>query len=283
MAVFNTYADISSYVNTVWADVLFTARENDVMSALVTGFNDRTGMAVRTNSTYGAVTIGAINERDDLAGQAFTPSTDQTLTPAEYGAQFLLTDQRAESDIFGVRADMMQELGAAMGAKVDTDLAALFSSFTCGTVGGTSTILTWGQFLAARSKLVAAYAPQPYICVLHPNQYFSLGTAVMPGIAATNSPAIVDEVANRFLVGQVAGVSIYLDGNVSIASGTATYGGMFSRNAIAIDWRRAPRIEPERDSSRRAWELNLSAVYAKGVWRPQFGVCINTVGSAVTG
>lgn len=283
MAVFNTYSDISSFVNTVWADVLFTARENDVMSALVTGLNDRTGMAVRTNSTYGAATIGQINEQDDLAGQAFTPSTDQTLTPYEYGAQFLLTDQRAESDIFGVRSDMMTELGAAMGSKVDTLLAALFSSLTCGTVGGTSSALTWGQFLAARAKLVAAYAPQPYVCVLHPNQYFSLGTALMPGIAATNTPALVDEVANRFYVSTVAGVSIYMDGNISVSSGTATYGGMFSRNALAVDWRRAPRIEPERDSSRRAWELNISAVFAKGVWRPQYGVCINTVGSAVTG
>ena len=32
------------------------------------------------------------------------------------------------------------------------------------------------------------------------------------------------------------------------------------------------RLEPERDASRRGWELNLSTVYAHGVWRPTYGV-----------
>ena len=44
--------------------------------------------------------------------------------------------------------------------------------------------------------------------------------------------------------------------------------------ALALDVRRAPRVERQRDASRRAEELNLSAVYAHGVWRPKFGVKI---------
>jgi hypothetical protein len=48
--------------------------------------------------------------------------------------------------------------------------------------------------------------------------------------------------------------------------------GIFSPLALALDVRRAPRIEPERDASRRATELNLSSVYAHGVWRPKYGV-----------
>ena len=50
------------------------------------------------------------------------------------------------------------------------------------------------------------------------------------------------------------------------------HGGVFPRPAIAIDWRRRVRVEPERDASRRGWELNMSAVYAHGVWRPTRGV-----------
>jgi hypothetical protein len=42
--------------------------------------------------------------------------------------------------------------------------------------------------------------------------------------------------------------------------------------ALALDVRRAPRIERERDASRRADEINLSAVYAHGTWRSKFGV-----------
>jgi hypothetical protein len=279
MAVFNTYNDISAFVNTLWGDVMFVARENNAMSALVTTFTDTQGMAVRKNTKYGSVTIGQINEQDDLAGQAFTPSTDQTLTPYEYGAQFALTDQRVESDIYTVRQDAANELGRGIGQKVDILLAGLFSSLTGGTVGGTSTNLTWANFFAAESRLRAAYAPQPYICVLHPYQWHCLGTSAMPGVTVTNSPTLQDEIANRWFVGNAGGVDIYLDGNISAAS-SATYGAMFSSNAMALDWRRSPRIEPQRDASRRLWELNLSAVFAYGVWRPQFGICINTAGTA---
>jgi len=40
------------------------------------------------------------------------------------------------------------------------------------------------------------------------------------------------------------------------------------------------RIEPERDASLRGFELNASSVFAYGVWRPQYGIAINTAGTA---
>ena len=49
-------------------------------------------------------------------------------------------------------------------------------------------------------------------------------------------------------------------------------GGMWSRDAMAIDIRTQPYIEPERDASRRGTELNLAATYGHGVWRPTFGI-----------
>lgn len=279
MAQINTYSDISSFVNTVWADAMLVARENSVMAGLVTVFNDRDGMALRKNADYSSVTINQVGEADDLTSQAFTPSVSQTLTPYEYGAQFFLTDQRLESDIYAVRQDAALELGRGMGAKVDADLVGLFDNLTGGTVGGTTTDFTWANFFAALTRMRAAYAPLPYVCVLHPYQWHCLGTAVAPGVTVTNSPYIQDAIVRQFFVGNVAGVDIFLDGNITDAS-SATYGAMFSRNALALDWRRAPRIEPERDASRRGWELNLSAIYASGIWRPQYGICINTAGTA---
>lgn len=275
---FSTYADISSLVNNIWADAMLVAREQNVLGALVTTFTDMDGMALRKNASYNSVTINQINETDDLTAQAFTPSVHQTLTPYEYGAQFFLTDQRVDSDNWAVRQDAASELGAAMGSKVDSDLAGLFDELTGGTVGAAGTDMSWANFFAGITRMRAAYAPLPYVMVLHPYQWHSLGTAVAPGVTVTNSPALQDEIANRFFAGNVAGVDIYLDGNIT--SGTSTFGAIFSRNAMALDWRRAPRIEPERDSSRRGWELNLSAVYAKGVWRPAYGIAINTAGTA---
>ena len=78
---YNTEADIATFVNTVWEDAMLVARDNNVMSALVTRFGDRQGLAVRTNARYGTAVFNLIAETDDLSSQSFTPSTDKTLTP----------------------------------------------------------------------------------------------------------------------------------------------------------------------------------------------------------
>jgi hypothetical protein len=77
----------------------------------------------------------------------------------------------------------------------------------------------------------------------------------------------------EWFVRRVAGVDIFVSANVS-TSGSDAYSGMFSRDAIAFDLRRDFRLEPERDASARAWELNATMLYAHGVWRPAFGVTI---------
>jgi hypothetical protein len=277
MPQINTYSDISSFVNTVWEDAFFVARENNVMAALVTGFTGE-GMAVRTNSTYSSVTVNAVGESDDLTSQAFYPTSGQTLTPAEFGAQFFFTDTRLESDIFGVRSDAAIELGRGFGQAVDNALLGDLDNLTGGTVGTAGSNITWANIFAAQSVLRAAFAPTPYVAVLSPYQWHCLGTAVAPGVTVTNAPALQDAIMERWFVGNVAGVDIYLDGN--IAEGTSIYGAMFARPAMALDWRRAPRLEPERDASRRGWELNMSMIYAHGVWRPAWGVAINTAGTA---
>lgn len=267
----NTYSNISALVQSIYEDAMLVARENNLAANLVTVFNDRSGMATRKNFEYGSATINSIAEEDDLSSQAFTPSELSTLTPAEFGAQFLLTDQRIETDFLPVRQDAAQELGAAMGAKIDADILGDFNSLTGGTIGTTGATITWGYFFAMLSVLRGQFAPLPYVCVMHPYQWHHLGKAVGPGATVTNSPAIQDAVLRNFYVGSVSGVDIYTSSNVE-ASGNDAYCAMFSRPALAFDQRRAPRLEPERDASRRAYELNLSAVYAHGVWRPKWGV-----------
>ena len=279
MAQLNTELDIAAFVNTVWADAMLLARENNVMGGLVKVFTDMSGAAVRKNAKYGGATVNTINEVDDLASQAFTPSVDQTLTPYEYGAQYFITDLRIESDPFGVIAnDAANDLGLALGVKVDTLLASAFSSFTGGTVGGTTTNFSWANFYAALGRMRRALAPRPWVCVVSPEQYACLGTSIAPGVTVTNSPYIQDEFINQYFVSNVSGVDIFVDANIGTAA-SGVHAGMFSPMALGLDWRRAPRIEPQRDASRRGLELNMSAVLAYGVWRPQFGIDINTAGT----
>ena len=274
MAVLNPSTDISSYIQTIFEDAMFVARENNMASRLVTVFSDTNDEAKsRSSSEYGQATISTIGETDDLTGQSFTPSVLETLTPAEAGGQVFLTDTRMSADPFGVRNDAAMELGLATAKKINSDVLGDLASLTGGTVGGAGTTITWGYFFAARAQLQNTKAPPPYRCVLHTYQWHRLAAAA--SIAATTQPtpvATVDEVMRRWFVGSVADVDIFVTSDLTVSSGDDASGGMFSPSAVALDMRRAPRLEPERDASRRGWELNFTTVYAHGVWRPAFGI-----------
>jgi hypothetical protein len=276
---YNTEANIASFVNTVWEDCILVARDNNVMSGLVRKFGDLSGAAVRTNAKYGGTAVfNQIAETDDLSSQALTPEAGQSLTPYEYGAQYFITDLRVETDIWPYRQDAVNELGASYGQKIDQHLASLFSSLTGGTVGAAGSNMTWAIFLSAITNAQRALIPRPWVAVLTPEQYHCMGTAIAPGVTVTNSPSIQDEFIRQFYVNTVAGVDIFLSANIAV--GTSVFGALFNRDAMALDMRRAFRIEPERDASRRGLELNASSVYAYGVWRPEYGIAINTAGTA---
>ncbi len=283
MASLNPESDISAFVNTVFEAAILTARDNTFMPSVVRQYNDRTGLAPRSNSQYGGATMNQIAETDDLVGQAFTPSVLETLTPVEFGAQYFLTDSRVESDPFSVRADAAADLGGALATKVDSLLMGHFNEFTAGTIGGSGSVCTWSYIMAMETLLRKNMAPPPYVLVLSPAQWYPLGKAASVATTATNAPqSLIDAVGSIFFVKQYGNISIFTSGNVETATNDA-YAGMFSRDALAFDLRRAPRMEPDRDPSRRGTELNLTAVFAHGVWRPTFGVCGQFLNTDPTG
>jgi len=272
---FTQVSDISSptdYIQKIYEDAMFVARENNLMGSLVTNYNGQ-GIAPRLSSIYTSTSISSVADSDDLTSSALTPSTLATLTPAEFGAQFLITDQRLESDSMDIMRSASLELGAALATKVETDLIGHFTSLTGGTVdAGPGTVLTWGRFFAAVAQLRNQKAPGPYYAVLHPYHIHALAKEVAVAGTLSNAPDFGDDVMRNRFFQMAAGVSIFESANIT--AGTVAIGAVFSPLALALDVRRAPRIEPERDSSRRATELNLSTVYASGVWRPKYGVKI---------
>lgn len=280
----NTAANISTYIQHIFEDAMFIARENAIMPQLVTTFSDTTDEnRLRKSSIYGSATIATLGETDDLSSQTFTPAVLSTLTPAEVGAQFFLTDSRVSSDPFGVRNDAAMELGMALATKINTDLLGDMASLTGGTIGAAGTVITWAHFFAARSVLKAQKAPEPYNCVLHEYQWYVLARSVAPAATVTNAPDLQNDVARRYYVGTAAGVNIFTTADLTIDGSTDAKGGMFAPMAMALDGRRAPRLEAERDASRRGVELNMTGVYAHGVWRPAFGVTLYFDAATPTG
>jgi hypothetical protein len=272
----NTYSDVSAIAQRVESDAIFVLREMYQMGNLVQTFTDATGANPRRGYQYNQGTAQDVAENDDLAGKAFTPAADQTLTPSEIALQFFITDLRKESDLpEQIVNDAAQELGLAAADKVESDLIGEMANLTGGTIGAAGSVITWGYLAAAIS--VARYInksnSKPLVAVVHEYQWsvLSKNASIAGATVAAIAPNFQEEITRTGFVAQFSGVPVYKVFAAPDGSDDFT-GGVFPREAIAIDWRRRVRVEGQRDASRRGDELNMSAVYAHGVWRPTRGV-----------
>lgn len=278
MAQLNLYADLSGIAQNIQENAIFIVRETGVMQSLITVFRDASGMNPRVGYKYNNGTAKSIGEADDLTSDAFTPSADQTLTPAEIGEQFFITDSRAESQApESIIRDASLELGYAALDKIESDLVGDLADLTGGTVGGAGSTITWGYVSAAiaQARNANKSASKPLVAVIHGYQAAVLAkTASIAGATSiAQAPAFTEQVTREGLrqVFSFMGVPIY-QVFADPDSADDFCGGVFPREALAIDWRRAVRIRPERDESRRGAEFNMSAVYAHGIWRPTRGI-----------
>ena len=280
MANETTYALISSLLPDVYEAALMYAQESFIMPNLATLYTDQTGMQDRNFSEYstGTVTTG-LGETTDLATQAFDRALLSTLTPGEIGTQFVVTDRRLNSDDVDLLADLAQHIGFTIFRQIETDLLGHFVSFTGGSVGAISTRLTWETVYKARAQLANAAVPPPYQLVISEYQYYDLATSAnLAGLSAPAPLRIRDDIVSRYYVASVGDIDIYTTSLLGTAD--PTIGGMFNRGALALDIRRAMRIELQRDASLRATEVNATAVYAHGLRRPAWGVQVHADGTA---
>lgn len=267
------YSDISSYVNTIYERALFVARENNLMTGLVRPFSAQ-GWMSRTLSTRPTLTAASVADGTDYANPTtFGKSTLATMTPGEVIVQVILTDQNIESDPDGARDDAALEMGNAIATKIDSDLVGAFPSFTVDKGDGANNTVTLDNFAAAVAVLRNRKVPAPINAVLHPYHWHDIWVALGQP-AATYS--FLGEMANQamrdYAVNSMLGIRWFVSANISVDANADAISGVFNQGAIGFDSRRAPRLEPERDASLRAWELNMTAGYGYGVIRDAFGV-----------
>jgi hypothetical protein len=294
MPQLNLYSDLSSIAQTIQDDAIFVVRETYVMPSLVTVFNDMSAANPRVGYKYNQATVGTIGEADDLTSSAFAPSADQTLTPQEIGLQFFISDKRADSSgqvPENVLVDAARELGLAAGDKIQADLLNDIANFTGGSIAGSAANISWailtGAIAQARQANKASGVPLK--AVLHGYQWAQLAKAASVAAGAViNSPNFSDEMSRQGYVGGFMGVPIIqVYPGTEVVHGTAATAwfnsGIFPSDALALDWRRPIRIRAQRDESRRGVELNMTALYAHGVWRPDRGVLLQTFATAYAG
>jgi N4-gp56 family major capsid protein len=257
------------FVNII-AQARFTAEEQSIMRNLVTVYNinAQAGTTIQVPK-YPAISAGDLTEGTDMSSTTVSTSS-VSIAVGEVGAQVLLTDMAAMGA--GNPADELGTvLGNAIATKMDQDLIALFDGFST-SLGATTTELSAAYLFQAAATLRANKATGRLVGVFHPYQTYALKANLTNTFANPNGGDLQNEAMRNGYVGTIAGIDIFESANVSVDGSGDAKGAIFAPEALAMALKRDFEIEPQRDASNRAWELNATAVYGVGELDDSYGV-----------
>ena len=234
----------------------------------------------------GQVTFASLTDGVDMTDEADIGLTTVSLSTAEVGAKFVLTDKlihQFNEDVFKV---IGRQLGDGMARKIDKDIIALYSGFSTG-LGKASATLGLTQASACCVRAATDNYPMPVSFVHHPN---AIGTLARSAAAIGSTyyigilQGLSEDLLRNFFKIQINGVNFFWDSNIAVISGaTSGYGAIFSKSALAMLTGWAPRVERERDASLRGTEVVMTSDY--GVYEVDDGYGASTryeIGNLVT-
>jgi N4-gp56 family major capsid protein len=257
------------FVNIV-AQARFTAEEQSLLRNLVTVYNieAQAGTTVQVPK-YPAIAAAGLTEGTDMSSTTVSTSS-VSIAVGEVGAQVLLTDMAAMGA--GNPADELGTvLGNAIATKMDQDIIALFDGFST-SLGATTTELTAAYLFQAAATLRANKAVGRLVGVFHPYQTYALKANLTNTFANPNGGDLQNEAMRNGYVGTIAGIDIFESANVTVDGSGDAKGAIFAPEALAVAMKRDFSIEPQRDASNRAWELNATAIYGVGELDDSYGV-----------
>ena len=267
-------ATTSSTLDDLFANIIaqarFTAEEQSLMLGLVPQYEigAQAGKTIQVPK-YPAIAAADLTEGTDMTSTTVSTSS-VSITVGEVGAQVLLTDLAAMGA--GNPADELGTvLGNAIATKMDKDLIALFDGFSA-SIGAAGAEITVADIFKAAATLRANKVTGVINAVVHPYQAYALKANLTNTFANPNGGDLQNEAMRNGYVGTIAGVNIYESANVSIDGSDDAKGAVFAPEALAIAMKRDFQIEPERDASNRAFELNATAIYGVGELDDSFGV-----------
>jgi len=283
MANETTSSSISELYTEIIQEAIFTFQETSVMRPLVTTYNI-TGQGKQVAvPIFPTVSASAVAEGSDLANTEVNP-TETTITASEVGVMTTLTDLARESSSRPIAQDIGRVFGEAIAKKVDTDLAGLFASFaTANDLGAAGTELTADLLLKAESTLRALNVPRPYYAVFHPKAVFNLKkTLTQAGYSgtATALSSVGENVYGSGFVGNIFGIDVYENANLTISSAGDCVGGVFHPISLGLAMKMDFKLETQRDASLRATEIVGTMTYGQGVVKDNYG-CQVTVDASL--
>ena len=283
-----TLSQLQDTIPTVISKARYTEIFNFPMAAIVQNIPKK-GKGSTVNVPYwGLLTASTLAEGVDMVASQTLEDTNVQVTLNEVGAKVILTDNLIEDDQEEVRGMAGTLLGNCLGLKRDQDLNLLLDNGTTSLVG-TGNPLTMGAIAAARALLqgnatsAGGPCPGPYTVILHPFQTLDLVDVMTPTTPATEtgtSGGLGEQILRQYTIGRMFGMNIVEDGNIDFVTTDDIKGGVIGPTSMILATAREWNVEPERDASLRAWELNCVGRY--GVANYLNGWCVELYTDAAT-
>ena len=253
-------------------DAQFAAYENSVARQVVTALDyPQNAGKVLQIPVYASISASDLSE-GTAATAANTNTTSVSLTLAEIGTYFQVTDMLRDSAQRDVIGDLGFQAGRAIAEKMDTGVFANFSSFD-EIKSNVNAEVTVDDILKGVSELRSRKLTGPFYCILHPGVAYQIKKELSNAGAAT-IPALSNAgntVLSQFYVGQLAGC-IIIESALVATSGNNAVNSVFTPMALAHALRGGVRMETQRQASARATDIMMTAVQGSAILQQQFGV-----------
>lgn len=277
---------MSDVFTNLLGDAQFAAYENSIARQIVTAFDYPTNAGKTLQiPVYSAVTAGDLTEGTAPSAQQ-SNAQSVSITLAEIGSYFQVTDLLRDSAERNVIADLGLSAGRAIAEKMDSKVFSLFNSFSA-SVGTQDSAITVDNLFAAVSTLRGNKVTGPLFAVVGPRQAYQLKKELYGAGVGTGANAISNlgsAVLERGYIGTIAGVTIFesalvkQDLDTDSDSELNTVGAVFASSALAQVMRGGIAMETQRQAASRATEIMMTAVVGQAILQNSHGVKI--VGSS---
>lgn len=275
----NTTINSELFTNLL-AEAQFAAYENSVARQIVTPFDypANAGKILQV-PVYSAISAAGLTE-GQAPSAADTNTTSATITLSEIGTYFQVTDMLRDSAERDVVADLGAQAGRAIAEKMDTDVFALFNSFT-NSVGTEDSAITVDNIFEAVATLRGNKVVGPLAAVVSPRQALQLKKELATaGGANITASEIGSSVLRQFYIGSVAGCQVFESSLVKRDLDTDTdtelnaVGAVFAPTAMGHAMRGGINMETQRQAAARATDIMMSAVVGQAILQDVHGVKI---------
>ncbi len=266
------------------ADAQFAAYENSIARQIVTAFDypANAGKVLQV-PIWASVTAAGLTEAT-APSAADTNTTEATITLAEIGVYFKVSDLLRDSAERDVMSDLGINAGNAIAEKMDTDVFALFNSFSA-SEGTEDSAITVDNIFNAIAKIRANKVTGPLFGVIGPRQALQIKKALYNagGTVATSS-GLGSAVLERGFIGTIGGCTLFESSLVKSDLDTDTdtelnmVGAIFAPTALGHAMRGGITMETQRQAAQRATDVMMTAVVGQSILQNGHGCKL--IGSA---